>query len=53
MHPIARSKKMAHLGRFAALAAAGHLTSKMVRIGFMTRRFSLFDRRCVLTGLGA
>jgi FtsP/CotA-like multicopper oxidase with cupredoxin domain len=48
-----RSKKMAHLGRFASLAATGHLTSKMVRIGFMTRRFSLFGRRCVLTGLGA
>jgi FtsP/CotA-like multicopper oxidase with cupredoxin domain len=52
MHPPVRSKKMAHLGRFAALAATGHLNSKMVRIGFMARRFSLFDRRCVLTGLG-
>src|SRR5581483_406055 len=48
-----RSKKMPHLGRFETARPAGHLTSKMVRIGFMARRFLRMDRRALMAGFGA
>jgi FtsP/CotA-like multicopper oxidase with cupredoxin domain len=44
---------MAHLGRFGQSAATGHLTSKMVRIGFMARQFLRMDRRALMAGFGA
>jgi FtsP/CotA-like multicopper oxidase with cupredoxin domain len=48
-----RSKKMARFDPIRHLAAAGQITPKMVRIGFMARRFLRMDRRALLAGFGA